>query len=120
MRGARLMSSRLGSTQEEATAGGAVTGPRMQSTSAAAEGVPTSLLVHLPDGWVMRRVPLDAGGCDPHGWRWGLGEPLWHLSDGADSLTVRAPCPALAVAIVTIESWPPCLLRRYNWEYETP
>jgi hypothetical protein len=80
----------------------------------------SSSVAPLPDGWVLRRVALDPDGVDRHGWRWGPGEPLWHLSDGVDSLTVRSPSPVAAIALVTVEAWPPRLLRRYNWEYASP
>lgn len=33
----------------------------------------------LPSGWTMRRVALDARGCDVNGWLWGPGDPLWRL-----------------------------------------
>jgi hypothetical protein len=74
----------------------------------------------LPDGWAMTRVDLDASGRDVFGWVWGPGEPLWYVTDGAESLTIRAPSPVAAIALVMTEAWPPKLLRRYNWEYASP
>lgn len=71
----------------------------------------------LPDGWTMRRVRLNAQGFDVHGWQWGVGEPLWHLSDDLDSCTVRSPSPVAALAIVLADGWPPTKTKRYNWHY---
>lgn len=70
------------------------------------------------DGWVMRRVWLDERGRDAAGWPWGTGEPLWHITDGIDSLTIRGASPVAALALVMVEGWPPKKCRRYNWEYE--
>lgn len=76
----------------------------------------------LPDGWVMRRVRLDGRGVDVNGWVWGAGHPVWYLSPRGvdDSLTVRAPCPVIAVSLLTVGGWPPRSVKRYNWEYQTP
>lgn len=83
------------------------------------EGVPVTACA-LPNGWTMRLIEFNAAGRDRYGWKWGAGDRLWHLSDGADSLTIRCPSPVAALATVMIESWPPRTVRRYNWEYRTP
>lgn len=77
----------------------------------------SSSIASLPDGWAMCRIVLRADGTDLFGWKWGHGDPLWYLTDGVDSLTIRAPSPVAALAVVTIEGWPPKTVRRYNWEY---
>lgn len=74
-------------------------------------------VAELPDGWYLRRVRLDEAGYDRFGWGWGAGSPVWVLSDGIDALSVRAPCPVAALAIVTLDGWPPRRIKRYNWEY---
>lgn len=76
----------------------------------------------LPDGWVMRRGRLDETGTDAHGWVWGQGDPVFILTPGDtdDSLSVRAPCPVIAVALVSIDGWPPRKSKRFNWEYHSP
>jgi hypothetical protein len=66
----------------------------------------------------MQRVRLDARGTDAWGWCWGQpNRPLYHLTDGIDSCTIRAASPVEALAIIMVEAWPPHLVRRYNWEY---
>lgn len=77
-------------------------------------------VARLPDGWVMRRVRLDDTGYDAHGWFWGPGYPVYRVEpDGIDdSLTVRAPSPVAAVALLFADGWPPRKSKRYNWEYE--
>lgn len=74
----------------------------------------------LPDGWIMRRGRLDERGCDTHGWFWGPGDPVFILQpdDVDDTLSVRAPCPVIAVALVTLDRWPPRSSKRFNWEYQ--
>lgn len=76
----------------------------------------------LSDGWKMRRGRLDAVGRDVHGWLWGPGDPVFVLApDGIDdSMSVRAPCPVIAVAMVTLAGWPPRNVKRFGWEYQTP
>jgi hypothetical protein len=73
----------------------------------------------LPDGWVMRRGRIDDRGYDVRGWWWGVGDPVWHLQPEGidDSMTVRAPCPVIALALVTVDGWPPRKSKRFNWEY---
>ena len=67
----------------------------------------------------MRRGRLDADGYDARGWFWGPGGPVFILApDGIDdALSVRAPCPVIAVALVTVDGWPPRSSKRFNWEY---
>ena len=74
-------------------------------------------VARLPGGWTLCRVALDERHCDANGWSWGPGDPLWWISDGADSLTVRASCPVAAVARAGEDGWPPKTLRRLGWEY---
>lgn len=68
--------------------------------------------------WIMNRVILDGDGKDEHGWFWGRGEPLYHISDGIDSLTVRAPDSREAWRIAKSEGWPPKRIGRFNWGRE--
>lgn len=70
------------------------------------------------DGWTLREIRLDATGHDSFGWQWGQGDRLFHLSDGTDSISIRAPCPFLALWTVMREAWPPRLTKRFNWEYK--
>jgi hypothetical protein len=74
----------------------------------------------LPDGYVMHRVLLDERGRDASGWVFGLGLPLWCVTDGAESLTIRASSPVAALAMIMLDGWPPKHMRRYNWEYAEP
>lgn len=75
----------------------------------------------LPAGWTMRRVRLDDHGADIHNWVWGRGEPVFVIAppEVDDTLSVRAPCPFLALWAVEREGWPPRSVKRYNWEYGT-
>lgn len=63
-------------------------------------------------GWTLKRVPRFESG-----WDWGPGLPLFQLTNGFDSLTIRAQSPVEALAIVMVEAWPPRSIGRYNWEY---
>jgi len=76
----------------------------------------------LPDGWIMRRGCLDSEDRDIHGWNWGPGEPVFVLQPEGidDTLSVRAPCPVIAISMVTIDGWPPRNVKRYRWEYSSP
>lgn len=76
--------------------------------------------VRLPGGWTMRRVRLDENGVDVHDWRHGPGPPLFVIAAPGpdDTLSVRAPCPVIALAIVDAEGWPPKRMKRFNWEYQ--
>lgn len=76
----------------------------------------------LAGGWTMRQVRLDERGVDAHGWVWGPGEPVFVVAppDVDDTLSIRAPCPILALWTVEREGWPPRSVKRYNWEYQTP
>lgn len=74
----------------------------------------------LPDGWKMARIWLTESGAAVGGWQWGPGLPLWWLTNGYDSLTVRAASPVEAIAIVSADGWPPYRTGRYNWEYPKP
>ena len=76
--------------------------------------------VQLPDGWFMRRLRLDDRFHDVHGWDWGPGDPVFIMApEGVDdTLSVRAPCPVIAVALVTIDRWPPLSSKRFRWEYQ--
>lgn len=76
-------------------------------------------VARLPDGWLMRRVRLDGRCCDAHGWFWGAGDPVYRVEPQGvdDSLSVRAPSPVVAVALLSADNWPPRKSKRYNWEY---
>ena len=75
----------------------------------------------LPDGWIMRRLRLDERFRDVHGWEWGPGDPVFILAPEGidDTLSVRAPCPVAAVALVMLDRWPPRVSKRFRWEYQT-
>ena len=68
--------------------------------------------------WRLQEVKLDQTGYDINGWYWGLGERLWHLCDGVDSLTIRAATKDAALAIAKSEGWPPRRTGRFNWGRE--
>lgn len=72
----------------------------------------------MPDSWTIKQVSMDKNGYDNDGWYWGLGEKLWYITDGIDSLTVRADSAEQALAIVKAEGWPPKRLGRFNWGRE--
>lgn len=70
-------------------------------------------------GWVMSEVPLDARGYDRLGWWWGEPRPghrLFRCTDGADSVTVRAPNLYWAVATMVERGMPPRELGKVNWK----
>lgn len=73
----------------------------------------------LPNGWIMRRVRIDDRGYDVHGWFWGPGHQVYRVEPESvdDSLTVRAPSPVVAIALLVADGWPPRKSKRYNWEY---
>lgn len=79
-----------------------------------------SVETELPSGWRIKQIWLDQDGRDILGWNWGLGLPLWYATDGWDSVTVRAPTEAEAVAEMAYAGWPPKTVCRLNWEYTGP
>lgn len=73
---------------------------------------------NLRIGWTMKQIVLDSQGKDEFGWHWGHGLPLWHFTDGVDSLTVRAEEPLAAYRIAAQFGWPPTRIGRIDWGRE--
>lgn len=75
--------------------------------------------IALDPEWWMGRIIVLENGCDTSGWKLGRGLPIFHLTNGYDSLTIRARSPIEALAIIHADGWPPKRTGRYNWEQET-